>query len=104
MVGQKGVKSWMRRLKISGKFAINLIFKVTVYRDDKLVPPAGLRSKVCTLAHEGHLGRSYSKNRLRLNYWFPRMDSLIEQLVKDCVVCACSDKTRITHMAPLSPV
>ncbi|KAJ1213856.1 hypothetical protein NDU88_001486 [Pleurodeles waltl] len=75
-----------------------------LYRGDKFVPPKDLRNKILNLAHEGHLGRSLTKSRLRAIYWWPGLDSEAEAIVKDCLNCALSDKSKKVARAPLSPV
>ena len=36
-----------------------------ILRGEKLVPPRGVRRKVCELAHEDHLGHTLTKQRVR---------------------------------------
>ncbi|KAJ1124181.1 hypothetical protein NDU88_002642 [Pleurodeles waltl] len=78
--------------------------KELVMRGERIVPPEALWRKLIDLAHEGHLGRTLTKSRLRASYWFPTMDRLVEDIVRDCTHCSLSDKTRSTRKAPLSPV
>ncbi|KAJ1183779.1 hypothetical protein NDU88_000593 [Pleurodeles waltl] len=80
------------------------VFNELVMRGERIVPPCKLWSKLVELAHEGHLGRSLTKNKLRATYWFPQMDSEVEKVVRDCWACAMSDKSHSTRKVPLSPV
>ena len=43
------------------------------------------------------------KRRLRQHYWWPRLDKQVEHLVRDCHVCASSDKPYRTYQAPMTP-
>lgn len=58
-----------------------------VYKDQKIVIPRCLQSRVLELAHEPHLGISSMKRRLRIKVWWSRMDDMIEQFVKSCHGC-----------------
>lgn len=69
-----------------------------------MIPPIDFRGKVINLAHEGHLGRSLTKARVRERYWWPGMDHMTKDVVKDCMSCASNDKSHITNHVPLSPV
>ncbi|KAJ1184493.1 hypothetical protein NDU88_001299 [Pleurodeles waltl] len=80
------------------------IAKDLVMRGERIIPPQELWEKLIGLAHEGHLGRTLTKNKLRASYWFPTMDKLVENTMRECVHFALSDKTNITHKSPLSPV
>lgn len=73
-------------------------------KSGKIIPPEGLRDHIIDLTHEGHLGRSLSKARLRAEYWFPKMDQLMEEKVRDCVACSRSDKSKCLRRSPLIPV
>ena len=43
------------------------------------------------------------KRRLRKHYWWPGLDKQVDHLVRDCHVCALSDKPNRTYQAPLNP-
>lgn len=73
-------------------------------RGDKLVPPASLRLDLIKRAHEGHLGITMTKRRLRLSFWWPYMDAEVEEFVKSCVVCSSCDKSAKLHTPPLCPI
>lgn len=45
---------------------------------DKLVPPLALRSALVKHAHEGHLGATMTKKRVRLYFWWPSMDREVD--------------------------
>ena len=45
-----------------------------VYRQEKRIPPLGIRQKIVDIADEGHLGRSLTKAKVRSEYCWPGMD------------------------------
>uniref|UniRef100_A0A336LRD2 RNA-directed DNA polymerase n=1 Tax=Culicoides sonorensis TaxID=179676 RepID=A0A336LRD2_CULSO len=58
-----------------------------ITRGTLIVVPASLQERFLELAHEGHLGETMMKRRLRARCWFPKMDSKIEKFVKSCHAC-----------------
>ena len=62
-------------------------------RGDRLIPPLCIRSKILTLAHQGHPGKTITKRKVKQNFWWPRMDHEIEEFVGLCTNCNNSDKT-----------
>ncbi|KAL1251129.1 hypothetical protein QQF64_018925 [Cirrhinus molitorella] len=75
-----------------------------IFRGSRLVVPVSLRHTLVTLAHEGHQGIVRTKQRLRDLYWWPHMDSQVQDCISACIPCQSNDKTAITHPAPLQPV
>ena len=73
-------------------------------RGERVVVPQELQSRIMNIAHEGHLGITLTKCRIRQDYWWPSMDNHIETLVRECIMCAQSDKSQKTFDAPLTPV
>ncbi|KAJ8354422.1 hypothetical protein SKAU_G00219890 [Synaphobranchus kaupii] len=68
------------------------------------VVPMGLRGRVLSMAHEGHLGIVKLKQRCRDLVWWPGIDRDIEALVRDCAPCLLSGKTGPPVPTPLQPV
>ena len=56
-------------------------------RGSRIVVPKGLQKRVVKFAHEGHQGLVKTRSLLRSKVWFPRMDSLVDSVVKCCVPC-----------------
>ena len=74
-----------------------------LYHSDQLVVPESLRHTILQHAHKGHFGMTQVKRRLRQYYWWPGLDKQVEHLVRDCHMCASSDKPYRTYQAPMTP-
>jgi len=51
-----------------------------------------IRSKIVTIAHEGHPGETMMKRYIRLRLWFPKMDK--EITVRGCLTCQAATETK----------
>ena len=58
-----------------------------ILRGNRLVIPTSLRMAVVRLAHEGHLGLTKTKQRLRSKVWWPSMDKDVEKACNQCFEC-----------------
>ncbi|KAK3716437.1 hypothetical protein QZH41_016846, partial [Actinostola sp. cb2023] len=58
-----------------------------ILRGRRIVIPDALQRRVVQLAHEGHQGLVKTRSLLRSKVWFPKMDSLTDSMVKQCVPC-----------------
>lgn len=56
-------------------------------KNNRIVIPESLQSRVLQLAHEGHSGIVRTKQRLRDKVWWPGMDKQIENMVISCHAC-----------------
>lgn len=65
----------------------------TVFHGDKAVPPTLFRNSVLKLCHEDHCGIVMTKQRVKKWYWWPGIDINAERIVRECVICANSDKS-----------
>ena len=70
-----------------------------ILRQTKLVIPTALQRRVVKLAHEGHQGIFKTKALLRTKVYFPGIDRLTEDVVKQCI--ACQANTRERNYEPL---
>jgi len=70
-----------------------------ILRGTQIVIPKSLQQRVIELAHEGHQGIVKTKALLRSKVYFPGIDRLTEQTVKQCI--ACQANTPEKHMEPL---
>ena len=75
-----------------------------VMRNERIVVPEDLTSRFINLAHETHPGMTKTKQRLRSLYWWPLMDTHVENFVKHCTLCQANDKSAKPSFAPLKPV
>ncbi|KAJ8368319.1 hypothetical protein SKAU_G00083470 [Synaphobranchus kaupii] len=71
---------------------------VCVSRGLCTVVPSGLRARVLSMAHEGHLGIVRVKQRCRDLVWWPGIDRDIETMVKDCVPCLLSGEKWVASL------
>ena len=58
-----------------------------VLRGSRVIIPENLQSKVVKIAHEGHLGIVKPKQLIRDRVWFPGIDKMIENEIKQCSAC-----------------
>jgi len=58
-----------------------------VLRGNRIVVPEALQKRVVELAHECHQGLIKTRSLLGSKVWFPRMDSLVNTIVKRCGPC-----------------
>ena len=71
-----------------------------ILKNNLIVIPECLQSKVIQLAHEGHQGIHKTKALLRSKVWFPNMTTKAESVVKSCIPCQAN--TNRTNIEPLS--
>ena len=70
------------------KLKNELAFKAGVLlKEDRLVIPESLRSRILKIAHESHQGMVKTKAMLREKVWWPHMDEDVELLIKACIPC-----------------
>jgi len=89
---------WNIRDEISGYDGI-------LYRGERIIVPATLRSEMLNRIHESHLGIEMGKRRARDVLFWPGMGSAIEDKVSNCATC---QKTRTKrpkepHDRPVKP-
>ena len=53
--------------------------------------PKSLRQRTIEIAHEGHQAVVQCKQRLGANVWWPRINKEIENYVKCCLPCQCTN-------------
>ena len=65
-----------------------------IFKSKQIVMPVSLQRKVVKIAHQmGHMGITKTKQMLREKYWFPLMNSLVEQLLNQCFECQVTTKS-----------
>lgn len=62
-------------------------FGPVLLRGNKIAMPQSLRQHTLELAHEGHLGETVMKRRLRAKVWWPMIDRETEKFMKQCRDC-----------------
>ena len=75
-----------------------------VLRGTRIVLPASLHALAIKLAHQGHQGIVRSKRLLRSKVWFPDVDRLMENEVRNCIPCQATTpehRTEQLHMSQL---
>lgn len=70
-----------------------------VLRGPRIVAPVKLRPRLLSLAHEGHLGITGTKQRLRSKVWWPGMEKDVERYCKACH--GCQLVSRPDHPEPI---
>ena len=71
-----------------------------LFRGDRIIVPKSLRQEILRRSHSGHPGICRLKSKLRESYYWPRMDSDIEFIVKSCQSCEMSNKSMPRHAIP----
>ncbi|MEW8584399.1 MAG: RNase H-like domain-containing protein, partial [Candidatus Thiodiazotropha sp.] len=76
--------------------------KGLLLRDKQIVIPEELQRQVITAAHSlGHFGITITKQMLRAKYWFPRLNSMVEDAISRCFQCQL---TTVEHkQEPIKP-
>ena len=64
-----------------------LVFNGLVLRANSFIIPTSLRNKAVDLAHQGHQGMVKTKQLIRDKVWFPGIENLVEEKVKNCLSC-----------------
>ncbi|XP_064651618.1 uncharacterized protein K02A2.6-like [Lineus longissimus] len=75
-------------------------------RCSRLVIPKTLQKRAVELAHVGHQGIVKTKSLLREKIWFPGIDALVEEEVRQCLPCQAAssrgaEKPELLKMTPL---
>ena len=64
-----------------------------LFRMNQIIIPGSLQRKVIKAAHHlGHLGTTKTKQMIRAKYWFPTMNSMMEQIIGQCYECQVTTK------------
>ena len=62
-----------------------------ILRGSQPVLPLLLRDKALKIAHEGHQGLAKTKKILREKVWFPKIDTLAQQMLQNCIACQANE-------------
>ena len=76
--------------------------KGLILRCRQIVIPEKLQKQVIIAAHSmGHFGMTRTKQMLRAKYWFPRLNSMVEEAVSRCFQCQIA--TADSKQEPVKP-
>ena len=77
-----------------------------ILRGTRIVVPGRLQQRVIMLAHSGHQGIVKTKRFLRDSVWFPGIDKMVEEMVRECLPCqAANHNTKpVTEPLQMSPL
>ena len=79
--------------------------KVLQQNVQQICLPTARRNEVCHLAHDMcHLGYKRTKEKLRLNFFWPGMSKTIREYVDTCLACQKKAKAVIKDRVPISIV
>jgi hypothetical protein len=70
-----------------------------VLRDHRIIIPFSLRTKIVDSAHDGHMGINRTKALIREHIWFPSIDNMVENKLKNCLACQANHDS--TNIEPL---
>jgi hypothetical protein len=74
-----------------------------LFRRLRLWIPSSLRDDVLVSEHDSkvaeHMGQDNTKELIRLNIWWPRMDEDFVKYIQACVECQRNKSANINHMA-----
>lgn len=74
-----------------------------LYKQNQIILPETLWSRAIKKAHQGgHPGMNSLKRRIRSHFWFPKLNKMVEDTVKQCP--GCQMHTNKANKAPLQHV
>ena len=69
-----------------------------IFRMDRIIIPTSLPIRVIKAAHHlRHMGMTETKQMLREKYWWPTMNSMVEQAIYKCYECQVTTKQHLTE-------
>ena len=72
-------------------------------KNNQLVIPRSLQHKCIDLAHEGLLGIMKTTQLIRQKIWFPGVDAMVEDKIKNCISCQSCTQTNTQEPLKMSP-
>lgn len=86
----------------------NRLFRYLDGDEEKVrwVVPKGARWQICKLNHDniGHFGIEKTLERIKNNYWFPKMSRFVKKYVGACIECAYAKNNSSTREGLLHPI
>ena len=71
-----------------------------ILRETRLILPQTLQRQAIELAHTGHQGIVKTKRLLREKVWFPSIDRMAQERIKNCIPCQAATQGTIPHKVP----
>ena len=69
-----------------------------MFRMDRIIIPTNLQRRVIKAAHHlGHMGMTKTRQMLREKYWWPTMNSMVEQAINKCYDCQVTTRQHRTE-------
>ena len=63
-----------------------------ILRGSRVVIPESLRKQIIQIGHEGHQGIEKTRQQVSQFVWFPKLNWLCENFVKNCRVCQANSE------------
>jgi len=89
----------------------NLLYRrerIVGHNIDQLCLPQSRIDTVLALGHDsgagGHMGYKTTKDRIRLNFWWPLMDQRVQTYCATCPVCQLRAPIKTAHRIPIKPI
>ena len=73
-----------------------------IIRGTRLVLPKSLQHQAVELAHTGHQGIVKTKRLLREKVWFPSIDRMVQERIKNCIPCQAATQGTMPKPEPLN--
>ena len=72
-----------------------------ILRGYRIIVPKKLQQRAINLAHKSHQGIVKTKKLLRETLWFPGIDKMVENTVKECLACQAATPKQTQSLEPL---
>ena len=86
----------------SVKHELTFANEVLMRGTDQVVPPRSLRKELIQIAHEAHQGIQRTCQQLRLQFWWPQLQSDVQTFIINCH--ECNDSSKTTRFVKSEPV
>src|SRR6218665_1086373 len=99
--------------KNNSKFFLdnNLLYhrdKILGHNINQLCLPESRIDKVLEMGHDaafaGHMEYKTTRDRIRLSFWFPRMEDRIKSYCDSCLTCQLRAPVMVAHRVPIQPI
>jgi transposase InsO family protein/ribosomal protein L21E len=107
------VPCWQQAKQNKNKFFIenNLLYhkgEIMGHKVNQLCLPEDRIEVVLRVAHDapcaGHMAFKATRARVKLNFWFPRMDERIREYCASCQICQLRAPIKVADRVPITPI